>query len=143
MNSDGLDPACKACECERSSVRKHGLTSLEKEMIAADQDGCAVCGRTTPSKKGWSVDHDRTCCPADKSCPECRRGILCQWCNTALGYAGDNPTTLRRLADYLELGTRLPLHLYEDSGSEVRSEVRIGVPRTETNRDGRTERFKT
>lgn len=104
---DGLQAACKVCESERVSIYKHNLTSLEKERIAEAQDGCAICGRPDPSRKGWVVDHDRTCCATDKSCDGCRRGILCQWCNVALGYAHDNPEVLRRMADYLESDTRL------------------------------------
>jgi hypothetical protein len=88
-------------------MRKHGLTTLDKEQIATEQGGCAICERPNPGRKGWVVDHDRTCCPTDKSCPKCRRGILCQWCNSALGYAHDNPTILRRMADYLESDDRL------------------------------------
>jgi hypothetical protein len=104
---DGLQAACKACEVERLQLRKHDLTSLEKTQIADAQNGCATCGRLEPGAKGWVVDHDRSCCPADKSCPDCRRGVLCQWCNSALGYAGDDPQRLRRMADYIEAGTRL------------------------------------
>lgn len=105
---DGLNGACKACEVERSQFRKHGLTTLEKDAIATAQGGCAICGRTNPGVKGWVVDHDRSCCPSDRSCADCRRGVLCQWCNNTLGYALDDPLTLRRAADYLALGTRLP-----------------------------------
>ena len=104
---DGLQAACKACEVERIQVRKHGLTTLERLEIAQELGGCSICGRVAPGKKGWVIDHDHACCPGDTSCVSCRRGVLCQWCNAALGYAFDNPVTLRRAADYLELETRL------------------------------------
>jgi hypothetical protein len=104
----GLNGACKACEGERIAVRKHGMTSLEKADMAADQDGCAICGRPDPGGRGWAVDHDHSCCPGERSCVDCRRGVLCHWCNAALGYAHDNPAKLRRMADFIELGTRLP-----------------------------------
>ena len=83
------------------------MTTLDKEERAEAQDGCALCGRLEPGKKGWVIDHDHACCPGDRSCAFCRRAILCQWCNSALGYAHDNPTTLRRMADYIELETRI------------------------------------
>lgn len=115
-------------------VRKHGITSLEKGLIADAQDGCAICGCPNPGRKGWGVDHDRKCCTGDQSCPSCRRGILCGWCNSALGYAVDDPVRLRRMADYLELGTRL------DVDSAVGSESDSEVGSNEQNeRDGQDE----
>lgn len=99
---------CRQCVADQRSRNKHGLTLDQKIVRAVDQDGCAICGTLTPVGKGWVVDHDRsTCHPGDFSCKDCRRGILCAACNTALGYARDNPTVLRRMADYIELGTRL------------------------------------
>lgn len=90
-----------------AQIRRHGLTAVDKAELAGEQDGCAICSRLQPGGKGWVVDHDRSCCAGDQSCLDCRRGVLCQWCNNALGYAQDDPTILRRLADYLELGTRM------------------------------------
>lgn len=104
---DGLAARCKACEADRAMVRKHGMTRAHKALLADDQSGCAICGTTDPGGKGWMVDHDRSCCPGDRSCPGCRRGILCHGCNSALGYAQDDPERLRRMADYLDAGTRL------------------------------------
>jgi len=94
-------------ETMMAQIRRHGLTAADKTRIAAEQDGCGLCGRNEPGRKGWVIDHDRSCCPGDASCLNCRRAVLCQWCNNALGYAFDNPTVLRRMADYLELGTRM------------------------------------
>ena len=104
---DGLQPRCKECESSRLMVRRHGLTYAEKATIATDQGGCAICHRAHPGKKGWVVDHDHACCPGEKSCPKCRRGILCQWCNNTLGYAQDSPAILRAAANYLESGSRI------------------------------------
>lgn len=104
---DGLQARCKACENERSQAGRHGITRAQKATLAAQQGGCAVCHRTEPSARGWVVDHDHACCPGERSCGACRRGILCHWCNAALGYASDDPNLLRALADYLESGDRL------------------------------------
>ena len=104
---DGYESACKRCELERVHYWKHCMTTLDKSDRAEAQGGCALCDRVTPGRKGWVLDHDRSCCPGDRSCEFCRRAVLCQWCNTALGYAGDNPATLRRMADYIETGTRI------------------------------------
>lgn len=102
LASDGRASRCRACEKERMARIRHGLTADEKSTIAAAQGGCAICGCDDPGPKGWVVDHDRSCHPGERSCPSCRRGILCHWCNTALGYAMDSPEILRLAAAYVE-----------------------------------------
>ena len=104
---DGLNSRCKPCELERVQRHRHGMTAAEKALIATEQGGCAICHRPEPGAKGWVIDHDHACCPGERSCTECRRGVLCQWCNAALGYAGDDPAKLRAMADYLESGKRI------------------------------------
>lgn len=104
---DGLASRCKSCERERLQIRKHGMTSAQKAAVAEAQGGCAICQRIDPGRKGWVVDHDRSCCPTDVSCERCRRGVLCHWCNSALGYAGDSSSVLRAMAEYIESNRRL------------------------------------
>lgn len=101
-NEDGRLGACQECERYRISRNKHGMTREEKREAARKQGGCLICRRKAPSDKGWVMDHDRSCCPGDKSCEKCRRGILCTWCNSAMGYAMDSPELLRKMAAYLE-----------------------------------------
>lgn len=92
---------CRACERNRASLRKHGLTVEQKDEIATYQGGCAICGHSEPSKKGWVVDHDHSCCEGEKSCPSCRRGIICSWCNMVLANAFDRPQILDAAIEYL------------------------------------------
>ena len=99
---DGRLNYCRACDNHQRTLAKHGLTRQQKATRAQQQGGCLICRRTAPGGQGWCVDHDRRCCPGDKSCAKCRRGILCTWCNSALGYAGDSPELLRKMADYLD-----------------------------------------
>lgn len=72
-------------------------------MLAAQGGGCPGCGRT-PEEVGrpFHVDHDHSCCGTRRSCPECRRGVLCPDCNLGLGKLKDDPAILRSLADYVE-----------------------------------------
>ena len=73
--------------------RKYGISTKERNrMLRAQGYRCAGCRK---KKQGhWNVDHcHRT---------ERVRGVLCRPCNLALGFARDVPSTLRRLADYLE-----------------------------------------
>jgi len=101
-NRDGLQSTCRACDSASATVRRHGMTRVEKAERAIAQGGCLICGTMQPGPHGWVVDHDHNCCGPVKSCDRCQRGILCDACNTALGMAHDDPALLRRMADYLE-----------------------------------------
>lgn len=74
---------------------RFGLTLDEWDSIYVLQDfSCAICLTMDPGKRGWATDHDHE---TGKT-----RGILCQLCNSVLGYAKDSTTVLRRAALYLE-----------------------------------------
>lgn len=57
---------------------------------------CDVCGvsKSGVSNGGLRLDHDHSTGRV--------RGLLCNGCNTAVGYARENSKTLRSLADYLD-----------------------------------------
>lgn len=93
---------CRPCDRSRMQIARHGLTATQRKLIAQEQGGCRICGHDDPGPKGWVIDHDRSCCPGDKSCPKCRRGVLCCYCNMALGSAFDRAAILRAAADYLD-----------------------------------------
>lgn len=81
----------------RSLRTNYGLTIDEYDFILATQDGrCAICeGR--PRKYRLHVDHDHKTGEI--------RGLLCSRCNhKLLGSANDDPSRLRKAADYLEAG---------------------------------------
>jgi Recombination endonuclease VII len=75
---------------------KYGLTIEQRDALLAAQDHCcAVCSARDPGNKiGWVVDHRRE--------PFKVRGILCHFCNLALGNVKDNTETLHKLIHYLE-----------------------------------------
>lgn len=84
----------------RMNLRQKGLTPERYDALLAYQRGaCAVCGTTDPKsnqhgKQAFCVDHDRTCCPTDKSCGKCVRGLLCHNCNRAEGLLRGNAIAL-------------------------------------------------
>ena len=69
------------------------------EKLAAQGGICAVCG-TPPGSVRLGVDHDRACCPGDRSCGKCVRDLLCSGCNGGTGIV-DSPELLRKKAAYL------------------------------------------
>lgn len=93
----------------RAIVRKdrYGLTQDEYDALLTEQGGgCAICGETDPghSRTSMCVDHDHTCCPGERTCGKCIRGLLCGPCNNGLGRFRDDPERLRKAASYLERG---------------------------------------
>jgi hypothetical protein len=111
QNSDNLQSYCKEChkriniqwgrnnpkrkkQLWRNSVYKLEEGWYEQALI---KQGFRCLGCHTHQKDleyALCVDHNHT---TDKP-----RGLLCKPCNSALGFAQDDPDTLRRLADYLD-----------------------------------------
>jgi hypothetical protein len=84
--------------------RRYGLAAGQFDAMLVAQGGrCSIClsefaaGLLTPH-----VDHDHTCCPGQKSCGKCVRGLLCSPCNSAIGLLGDEPERVLRAGAYLE-----------------------------------------
>lgn len=48
-----------------------------------------------------TIDHDHTCCKGQRSCGKCVRGLLCHYCNTALGLMMDSRSKILMLAEYI------------------------------------------
>lgn len=81
---------------------RFGMTPEQYYKMLERQGGlCAGCG-TIPNGKKLAVDHDRSCCPQNKSCGDCVRGLLCSNCNTALGLLKDDKEVMIRLIGYLD-----------------------------------------
>jgi hypothetical protein len=105
-------------ESARSNLRaKHGLTlDAYKQLFEQQRGRCCICGhqivmaydadamlgKRGPKPNGAVIDHDHACCPAQKSCGRCVRGLLCTTCNHGLGHFRDDPQLMRRAADYIE-----------------------------------------
>ena len=92
-----------------SFMTNHKITNRAYTRMLDRQHGrCAICARAPwelPGKfkdKRLVVDHNHACCAKNPSCGQCVRGLLCAPCNYVLGWAHDDPTTLRLAAEYLE-----------------------------------------
>lgn len=83
---------------------RFGITLDRYNAMMVEQDGCCyLCLDPLPEQKDICVDHSHACCPGDRSCGRCVRGLACRWCNQGLGQFRDDPERLRRAALALEL----------------------------------------
>ena len=86
---------------------RFGITPEQYQEMLDRQGGvCAACGKPPfPAHNGsehLAVDHDHSCCPGERTCGKCIRGLIHSQCNSALGGAMDDPAVLRGLAAYIE-----------------------------------------
>ena len=83
--------------------RTYGITIADFEAMLAEQGGvCAICRRSETVEwcgkpRALNVDHCHVTGVV--------RGLLCNFCNHALGAFDDDPARLRLAADYLEGAT--------------------------------------
>lgn len=102
ISFDKKQPYCVPCISERRYVSNYGIKKSEIQALLVRQNGCAICQtKDVQGDKNWHVDHDHACCPGVKTCGNCVRGILCGFCNRALGQFKDSPETLLNAVHYL------------------------------------------
>jgi hypothetical protein len=91
--------ARSALERIRSRRRgRHGLSGSDLNRLRDAQGGaCAICKATDK----LVIDHDHSCCPGPMSCGLCVRGLLCNFCNSAIGFLRDSPQFAASAAEYL------------------------------------------
>lgn len=83
-------------------ISRHGISKEDVLQTVQIQNGCAICGIKEPLGDGrWHIDHDHSCCK-NGSCDSCRRGVLCNFCNSMIGFARENKEILLNAIDYLE-----------------------------------------
>ena|SRR5690349_4226398 len=88
---------------------QHGLTLDQYHAIAERQDFLCACCKQEPvagqgsgrSPDGFHIDHDHDCCPGEKSCGKCVRGLLCETCNVGIGMLKSSPQVCINAAAYL------------------------------------------
>lgn len=111
---------CRIASCTVITIDSTGLCGVHKIKAAAWQftpdelvmiytsAQCEICGSTE-----WLVldhAHGLDCEPEHRSnngCPSCFRGLLCNGCNSALGFCSDDPNRLRLAASYLERNSQV------------------------------------
>lgn len=78
----------------RMQLRKYDMTIADFMKLYNEHDGhCAIC-ESDGDGKSLHIDHDHISGKV--------RGLLCFKHNAALGFMGDDPERIRKLADYVE-----------------------------------------
>lgn len=92
--------ACKGCTADvmRSKRAQYKFKITDEEYQSLLAGGCAVCG----TMEELCIDHDHGCCPTERSCGKCIRGVLCQRHNRAEGILRGSVEECLALADYLQ-----------------------------------------
>ena len=78
----------KICNERRLSQRFKRTPEWYDETLETQSGHCAICS-VEPGKRRFHVDHNHACCPCvgtRYTCGKCVRGLLCDACNTSLGY---------------------------------------------------------
>jgi hypothetical protein len=92
---------CQRCERDRKLLSLYGITLDELEaMIEFQGGGCSICRRPVDLTSAH-VDHDHACCPGQRTCGKCLRGVLCYLCNVGIGNFLEDVDALLSAADYL------------------------------------------
>ncbi len=102
-SKDGKHRFCRTCariNGARQNLQRYGITLEQWETMLISQGGrCGIC--PDPLYKPH-IDHDHACCPGQKSCGKCIRGLLCHTCNPGIGYLKDSIPVLQSAIQYLQ-----------------------------------------
>lgn len=103
-NSDGLHSCCRECTRSKRLVYMYNITLDQYREMA--KNGCQITG--CGSFNSLEVDHDHICCPGERSCGKCVRGVTCGTHNRGMGNFRDDPAALEAAAAYLRRYAALP-----------------------------------
>lgn len=97
----------------KGNLARKGLTVLQYDEMFRRQGGlCAVCDCPETRRRNGvlqrlAIDHDHSCCPAQRCCLDCIRGLLCESCNQGLGKLRHSTAILAAAIRYLETSADL------------------------------------
>lgn len=96
-NSDGFEAQCITCRAHTRRLQTYDLSPEDYlRMLFSQHNACPICHRTLDElERGMVVDHSHVSGKV--------RMLVCQPCNSMLGFAEDDPSRLRQGAAYLEL----------------------------------------
>lgn len=93
---------CKDCSKGIKLTYRYGISMEQYLELLKQQNGvCEICQRSPEEVGVLAVDHDHRCCPTEKTCGNCIRGLICTCCNVSIGRFNDDIIRLERAAQYL------------------------------------------
>lgn len=108
-NPDGLRHCCINCSRDRAIRKRYGISAEQYDAILTAQGGgCAICHGVNESGRAMAVDHDHRCCPGNRACGRCIRGLLCSNCNMGIGLLQEDPARLASAIEYLKIRRAAP-----------------------------------
>ncbi len=91
----------RECNKKEEVFRKYGMTSQDYVKMLDRQGGlCLGCGGPAGEQR-LVVDHDHSCCPGQRTCGKCVRGLMHLECNIVEGMFKDDPKRLLELAQHM------------------------------------------
>jgi hypothetical protein len=93
----------------RQDMKKMGKTpEWYNEQFEKQKGLCAICERPeveihpkTGQIARLATDHNHACCPGDKSCGKCVRGLICAKCNQCLHQVEEVENWCEKATNYL------------------------------------------
>lgn len=102
------NPVQFASAMQKQKAGKFGLSiDAYYQLVMASGGICAICHRPENTTDGngklrsLALDHDRKCCPGNRACGKCLRGMICRKCNVAIGLLDDSPSRMVMAILYL------------------------------------------
>lgn len=89
---------CKKCACERKTCKEYGI-STERYRELQRTPHCAICRISFETSKRF-IDHCHTTGRV--------RGVVCEFCNSGLGFSNDSTTRLQQIKNYLSREVLIP-----------------------------------
>lgn len=89
-----------------SGLARHGLTIMRFiETIVEQKFSCKICQKPFTPKKGmtrrnFAIDHNHKHCLGSFGCKACFRSLLCQGCNTMVGFVETDKDRLDKVLEY-------------------------------------------
>jgi hypothetical protein len=112
--------------------RRHSMTPDDWQAMWDGQVGrCYLCSDPLDGVKAV-IEHDHSCCPQNKSCARCRRGLACGTCNTLVGFAADDADRLQRIATNFRIAAAATSQRITES---VQGELPIDIKRAARRRE--------